>query len=53
MILRTHHESGRSGKRNGNTVEASRKYEIPDEIKQEGNQTRARKTKMLLRKGTV
>ena len=53
LILRTHHESGRSGNRNGNTVETSRKYEIPHEIKQEGNQTRTRKTKMLLRKGIV
>ena len=53
MILRTHHESGRSGNCNGNTVETSRKYEIQHEIKPEGNQTRTRKTKMLTRKGIV
>ena len=45
MILRTHHESGRSGTATVNTVKIIRKYEIPHEIKQEGNQTRTKETK--------
>ena len=45
LILRTHHDLGRVANRNGNEVETSGSYEVPHEIKQEGNQTRTKNQK--------